>query len=203
MTDQPDKERSAPPPLRPVQVSEAIRQAFEAHNYELLGELGRGGMGVVYLAQHRKLGRRVALKTLTPDRSTKENSIRRFHREAKTFAQIRHPNIANLFEFEDQGAVQFLALEYIEGTDLERERRKRRKWKHEEVAEIIAKLADALDHTHKKGILHRDIKPGNILIERGSGRVVLTDFGLAKGDHDESLTAAGFAVGTPAYMAPE
>ncbi|MCC7392121.1 serine/threonine protein kinase [Candidatus Sumerlaeota bacterium] len=202
MSAQPDKEKSSPS-SKPMQVNEAIRSAFDKHNYELLGEIGRGGMGVVYLGQHRKLGRRVALKTLTPDRSTKENSIRRFHREAKTFAQIRHPNIANLFEFEDQGAVQFLALEYVEGTDLERERRKRRKWKYDEVAEIIAKLSDALDHTHKKGILHRDIKPGNILIEKNTNRVVLTDFGLAKGDQDESLTAAGFAVGTPAYMAPE
>lgn len=203
MTEPQAKDRSAPTFSRQPQVSEQIRAAFDAHHYDLVGELGRGGMGIVYLAQHRKLGRRVALKTLTPDRTTKENSIRRFHREARTFAQIHHPHIASLYEFEDSGPVQFLALEYVEGTDLEKERRRRRKWKHEEVAEVVARVADALDYTHKKGVLHRDIKPGNILIEKGTNRVVLTDFGLAKGDSDESLTAAGFAVGTPAYMAPE
>ena len=191
------------PAMAGSKISDRVRAAFEARNYELIGELGRGGMGVVYLAQHRKLGRRVAIKTLTPDRQTKENSILRFQREARTFAQIRHPHIANLYEFEDSGAVQFLALEYIEGTDLEKERRKNRPWKVEEVAKMIASIADALDHTHKKGILHRDIKPGNILIERGTNRMVLTDFGLAKGEQDDTLTASGFAVGTPAYMAPE
>ncbi|MBI1292930.1 protein kinase [bacterium] len=191
------------PAMAGSKINERVRAAFEARNYELIGELGRGGMGVVYLAQHRKLGRRVAIKTLTPDRQTKENSILRFQREARTFAQIRHPHIANLYEFEDSGPIQFLALEYIEGTDLEKERRKNREWKVEEVAKMIHSIADALDHTHKKGILHRDIKPGNILIERGTNRMVLTDFGLAKGEQDDTLTASGFAVGTPAYMAPE
>jgi serine/threonine protein kinase len=192
-----------PPAMAGSKIQDRVKAAFEARNYELIGELGRGGMGVVYLAQHRKLGRRVAIKTLTPDRQTKENSILRFQREARTFAQIRHPHIANLYEFEDSGPIQFLALEYIEGTDLEKERRKNRVWEVDEVAQMIAALADALDHTHKKGILHRDIKPGNILIERGTNRVVLTDFGLAKGEQDDTLTASGFAVGTPAYMAPE
>ncbi|CAN5194979.1 hypothetical protein BH09SUM1_BH09SUM1_07340 [soil metagenome] len=197
------------PPTRPslatpgAKGQDRVRAAFEARDYELIGELGRGGMGVVYLAQHKKLGRRVAIKTLTPDRQTKENSILRFQREARTFAQIRHPHIANLYEFQDAGPVQFLALEYVEGTDLEKERRKNHRWSCEEVAKMIGNIADALDHTHKKGILHRDIKPGNILIERGTNRVVLTDFGLAKGEQDDTLTASGFAVGTPAYMAPE
>ncbi len=186
-----------------LSMQERIRNALENRDYELIGELGRGGMGVVYLAQHRQLGRRVAIKTLTPDRQTKENSIRRFEREAKTFAQIRHDNIAALYEFQGTGPVQFLALEYIEGTDLERERRKSRRWTPQEVADILEATADALEHTHKKGILHRDIKPGNILIENGTNRVVLTDFGLAKGEQDDTLTASGFAVGTPAYMAPE
>ncbi len=185
------------------QISERVRSVFAQHNYELLKELGRGGMGVVYLAQHKKLGRRVALKTLTPDRQTKESSIARFEREAKSFAAIRHPHIANLFEFQDSGPIQFLALEYIEGTDLERERRRGRKWTPEETAGMMADIADALAHTHEKGILHRDIKPGNILIENKTNRVVLTDFGLAKGQMDDTLTATGFAVGTPAYMAPE
>lgn len=184
-------------------ISDRIKAAFAQRNYELIGELGRGGMGVVYLAQHRKLGRRVALKTLTPERQGKDNSVKRFVREARTFAQIRHPHIANLYEFEDSGPIQFLALEYIEGTDLEKERRRNRKWSYEEVARLISSVADALDHTHKKGILHRDIKPGNILIERNTNRVVLTDFGLAKSEQDDTLTASGFAVGTPAYMAPE
>jgi serine/threonine protein kinase len=191
------------PALAGSKINDRIKAAFEARDYELIGELGRGGMGVVYLAQHRKLGRRVAIKTLTPDRQTKENSILRFQREAKTFAQIRHPHIATLYEFQDSGPVQFLALEYIEGTDLEKERRKNRFYKPDELARMISAISDALDHTHRKGVLHRDIKPGNILIERGTNRVVLTDFGLAKGEQDDTLTASGFAVGTPAYMAPE
>lgn len=184
-------------------MSEQIRQILEDHNYEMLGELGRGGMGVVYLAQHRKLGRRVAIKTLTPERISKDNSMARFVREAQVFAAIHHPHIANLYEFEDQGPIAFLALEYVEGTDLEKERRRGRRWTPQEAAELLLAMADALSHTHEKGILHRDIKPGNILIENKTNRVVLTDFGLAKSESDATLTAAGFAVGTPAYMAPE
>ncbi|MEQ8818801.1 MAG: serine/threonine-protein kinase [Sumerlaeia bacterium] len=184
-------------------VPDRTRAAFAKRNYEIQGELGRGGMGVVYLATHRKLGRKVAIKTLSPERATRENSRQRFEREARTFAQIRHPNIATLFEFEDEGPLQYLALEYIDGYDLESERRRGKKWDLSEAARVIATVAEALDYTHKQGILHRDIKPGNILIERSTNRVVLTDFGLAKGSKDDTLTATGFAVGTPAYMAPE
>ncbi|MDX2176735.1 MAG: serine/threonine-protein kinase [Candidatus Sumerlaeia bacterium] len=180
-----------------------MKRFFRAHNYDLLGELGRGGMGIVYLAQDIKLGRRVALKTLSPERKSKQNSLLRFEREARTFAAIRHPHIANLYEFSDEGDYQFLALEYIEGTDLETERRTRRKYSPLETAIMIRNLADALDHTHGLGIMHRDIKPGNILIEHKTNRVVLTDFGLAKSNNDITLTASGYAVGTPAYMAPE
>lgn len=187
----------------PQRIDPQVRAVFERHNYDVLGELGRGGMGVVYLAQHRKLGRRVAVKTLSPERMAKENSMARFEREAKVFASIRHPHIANLYEFEDEGPLAFLALEYVEGTDLEKERKKGRRWTSEETARILLAMAEALAHTHEKGILHRDIKPGNILIEKGTNRSVLTDFGLAKGQTDDTLTAAGFAVGTPAYMAPE
>lgn len=197
----------APHPVPPMpfgmKVDPRIQQALEQRDYELLSELGRGGMGTVYLALHRKLGRRVAIKVLATDRQQKENSVRRFQREARTFAQIRHPHIANLYEFEDSGSIQFLALEYVEGTDIEKERRRQRNWSIKEVGNLLFSVASALEHTHKKGILHRDIKPGNILIERESGRIVLTDFGLAKGEADESLTATGFAVGTPAYMSPE
>ncbi len=182
---------------------ERLTTLFQKHNYELLGEIGRGGMGVVYLARDMRLDRKVALKTLSPDRASRENSMKRFEREAKTFAQIRHPHIAMLYEFSDEPPIQFLALEYIDGYDLESERRRGKRWDPAEAARVIKLVAEALDYTHNKGILHRDIKPGNILIERATGRVVLTDFGLAKGLKDETLTAVGFAVGTPAYMAPE
>ncbi|MCB2156489.1 serine/threonine protein kinase [bacterium] len=182
---------------------ERVAALFARHHFELLGELGRGGMGIVYLARDTKLGRKVALKTLSPERASRENSLRRFEREARTFAQIRHPHIATLYKFEDEGPLQYLALEYIDGFDLESERRRGKKWAPEEASRIIQTVSEALDYTHSKGILHRDIKPGNILIERRTNRVVLTDFGLAKGRKDETLTASGFAVGTPAYMAPE
>lgn len=191
-------------PLDPEDpASEVIRKYFLSRNYELLGEIGRGGMGIVYLAQDIKLGRRVAIKTLSPERKSKQSSLLRFEREARTFAQIRHPHIANLYEFCDEGEYQYLALEYIEGTDLDTQRRSRRQWTSKDVAEVILRVAEALSYTHSKEILHRDIKPANILIERASGRVVLTDFGLAKGSNDITLTASGYAVGTPAYMAPE
>lgn len=180
-----------------------LKELLEERNYELLGELGRGGMGIVYLARHKKLGRKVALKTLSPDRASKENSLRRFEREARVFAQIRHPHIATLYEFDGDGPIQYLALEYIDGCDLESERRRSRRWSPEEAARIVQTVCTALDYTHRQGVLHRDIKPGNILIEAETNRVVLTDFGLAKSETDETLTAAGFAVGTPAYMAPE
>ena len=200
--DNEDTQRIQPmSPRSPGQ--ERLAALFARHHFELLGELGRGGMGIVYLARDTKLDRKVALKTLAPERASRENSLRRFEREARTFAQIRHPHIATLYKFEDEGPLQYLALEYIDGFDLESERRRGKKWEPEEASRIVQTVSEALDYTHSKGILHRDIKPGNILIERRTNRVVLTDFGLAKGRKDETLTASGFAVGTPAYMAPE
>lgn len=109
-------------------LTERLTELLRKHNYELLGELGRGGMGIVYLAKDIKLDRKVALKTLSPDRASRENSMRRFEREAKTFAQIRHPNIAMLYEFCDEEPLQYLALEYIDGYDLESERRRGKRW---------------------------------------------------------------------------
>ncbi len=201
--DSQKQQRRSPSPGGSSSTSDRLSALFAKRNYELLGELGRGGMGIVYLAKDTKLDRKVALKTLSPERASRENSLRRFEREARTFAQIRHPHIATLYEFEDAGPLQYLALEYIDGYDLESERRRGKKWPQEEAARVIMTVAGALEYTHSKGILHRDIKPGNILIEKGTNRVVLTDFGLAKGRKDETLTASGFAVGTPAYMAPE
>lgn len=186
-----------------VGVSKRIARYFRSRNYEIIDVLGYGGMGVVYLAEQTKLGRMVALKVMSAKHRERESSRTRFAREARLFAQIRHRNIAMLYDYQDEEEPAFMALEYIDGHDLEYELRNCRIWQPREVVNLIIEMANALSHTHELGILHRDIKPGNILIENRTGRFVLTDFGLAKGSDDDTLTGTGYAVGTPAYMAPE
>ena len=170
--------------------------------YEVLGELGRGGMGVVFKARDLRLKRFVAIKTmLTGVYSTQSERVR-FHREAESFAAIEHPSIVLLFEFGDVGGAPYFAMELIEGGTLQ-DRIARTRLTPRESAALISKLAHAIHSVHEKGIIHRDLKPANVLLTR-NGEPKLTDFGLARWvGADDSLTRVGSALGTPSYMSPE
>lgn len=176
--------------------------------YEVLAHIASGGMGEVYKAHDTVLGRAVALKVLPPDRS-EGGRLERFRSEARHAAKLNHPNIVTLYEcgYDEKHEVHFLALEFVEGVDLETHIARRGRLSPDDARRILIQAARALDHAYQHGIVHRDIKPANFLLTKQGGRVVvkLTDLGLALGGNDEDfkVTREGNTVGTVDYMSPE
>lgn len=169
--------------------------------YDVIAELGRGGMGVVYHAYEPTLDRAVALKILSPDLATRPGFVERLHREAVNTARLRHPHIALLYEFGQDEGDAFLAMEYIAGPSL-REMLEAGALPPERALHIVEQIAGALEYAHSMGITHRDVKPSNILIGPND-HAVLIDFGLAQMAEDPLLTGDTALLGTPHYMAPE
>ena len=171
--------------------------------FEVLNEIARGGMGVVYKARHRRLNRVVALKTIRPGLSCSTDVlIRRLRAEAKVVAALDHPNIVPLYEIGEEGGFPYLILKLIPGGDLERHRG-RFSSNPRAAVRLMAKVARTVHYAHKHGVLHRDLKPSNILIDL-DGAPHVTDFGLARCiEIESSLTQTGVILGTPAYMSPE
>ncbi|MHC4957328.1 MAG: serine/threonine protein kinase [Planctomycetota bacterium] len=169
--------------------------------YVLLSELGRGSMGVVYEAFQEGLNRKVALKVLPANITLDEKHVRRFHREAEAVARLNHPNIIQIYENGDIDGTHYFAMEMVDGTDFSAVRCR----DNDEIkvaARLVRDAARALGHAHGVGVIHRDIKPSNLLVDR-QGRVVVSDFGLARVKDSASLTSTDAIVGTPKYMAPE
>ncbi len=175
---------------------------FDLGDYELLDVIGRGGMGVVYLAQQRDLERMVAVKMIRGGMLADEGDVRRFYTEAQSAARLHHPGIVAVYQFGRRAGHHFFSMEYIRGTDLQRKINDGEL--HPAVAaRYVRDVARAIHHAHEKGVLHRDVKPANVLIDEAD-QIHVTDFGLAKHmDSDSSMTHSGAAVGTPHYMAPE
>lgn len=170
--------------------------------FEILGELGAGSYGTVFKARDPELGRTVAIKMLRESRLGGAEELDRFLREARSFAQVKHPGIVTLFEIGHDEGRYYLVEEYVEGITLSR-RMEEGAVAFRESAEILAHTSDALEAAHGRGVIHRDIKPSNILLDR-EGRPHLTDFGLAKVEGEEKpMTQSGEVLGTPAYMSPE
>jgi hypothetical protein len=170
--------------------------------YEILRELGRGGMGVVYLAQQEGLDRAVALKMILHGRHAGADELGRFRAEAQAIARLKHPNIVQVYAIGTHDDLPYFAMEYCGGDSLARTFAERR-LSPREAADLTARLARAVGAAHAAGIVHRDLKPGNVLLS-DDGTPKITDFGLAKqlGD-DSGLTRSGAIIGTPSYMAPE
>ena len=172
--------------------------------YEIIRALGRGGMGMVYLARERALERFVAIKVLRPELAQARQGPERFRREARIAAQLAHPGIVPLHTFGEVGGLWYFVMGYVRGDTLAERLRLGGRLPVAEARRIVAELADALDSAHSHGVIHRDIKPANILLDASSGRAVLADFGIAKvQDGGESLTATGMVLGTPSFMSPE
>jgi tRNA A-37 threonylcarbamoyl transferase component Bud32 len=175
--------------------------------YEIFEAIGQGGMGVVYRAKQRKLERLVALKVLPREAARDPAFAERFHREARTLARLNHPHIVTVYDFGETGGLYYLVMEYVDGADLRRVLEQGR-LSPAEALRIVPVVCDALQFAHANGVVHRDIKPGNILLDR-EGRVKIADFGIAKlagvadGAADITLTRSRQSVGTPHYMAPE
>ena len=172
--------------------------------YEVEGEIGRGGMAVVYRATDTRLRRRVALKVLPPELAFREEVKRRFLREAQMAAMLSHPNIVPIYSVDEASGLVFFAMGLVEGSPLAKLLFEHPRPEIAMVRRVLREVADALHYAHEHGVVHRDIKPDNILVEAASGRAVVTDFGIARAAQAEvRLTATGIAVGTPAYMSPE
>lgn len=193
-------------------VSEGIREQGSSQSkipsrlgrYEIKKELGKGGMGAVYLAIDTVLHREVALKI--PNFNAEEDSeqIARFYREARSMATLRHSNLCAVFDVGEQDGLHYLSMEYIDGQSLEGYLKNGKSHPCRQVAAVIRKIALAMDEAHKLGVVHRDLKPANIMINKKNEPVIM-DFGLARSqnDQDTTLTRVGQVMGTPAYMSPE
>ncbi|MEO7366898.1 MAG: protein kinase [Gemmatimonadaceae bacterium] len=193
-------------PLRPDDTLGAHVATVLAPNYEVDSEIGRGGMGIVYCAMDKRLKRNVAIKLLPPELAFRADIRTRFLREAETAAQLSHPNIVPIYNVEEQQNLVYFIMAYIAGDNLAVRLQEEGAMDPAEVRRILREVAEALAYAHKRNVVHRDIKPDNILLDADSGRAMVTDFGIARAltdKGDSRLTATGMAIGTPAYMSPE
>jgi len=173
-----------------------------AGRYEILELLGQGGMGAVYKARDREVDREVALKVIRPELAGHPDVLRRFKQELILARQVTHKNVIRIFDLGEAEGAKFISMEYIDGRDLKSIRAERGKFQPEEAAEIIEQVCRALDAAHAEGVIHRDLKPQNIMVDK-HGRVAVMDFGIARSRELPGLTQTGVLVGTPEYMSPE
>ena len=172
--------------------------------YLIEAEIGRGGMAAVFRALDLRLHRHVAIKALPPELAFNNDVRTRFLREAQTAAQLSHPNIVPIYTVDERGGIVYFVMGLVEGESLAARLGRQPRLSIDAVRRILGEVADALDYAHACGVVHRDIKPDNILLDRSSGRALVTDFGIARAAAgDARLTLTGVAVGTPAYMSPE
>ncbi len=184
--------------------AEAADELGRLAHYRVLKELGRGGMGCVLLAEDTKLQRNVALKVMLPRFARDVKAKERFLREARAAAKIRHDNVITIHQVDEANGVPFIALEFLEGAPLDKFLKNKGTLALPLAVRIAREMAEGLAAAHKQGLIHRDIKPGNVWLEAPKGRVKILDFGLARAESDDThLTQSGAIVGTPAFMAPE
>lgn len=174
--------------------------------YEIVGVLGQGGMGVVYRGRDARIGRDVAIKTLTEGFSGESEMLKRFYQEAGHTGNLRHPNIVTVYDFGDEAGLPYIVMEFLDGEPLDKLIQDPESLHLRAKLEIMAQVCSALAYAHRMGMIHRDVKPANVIVQR-DGLVKLLDFGIARaGGHqpmDKSMTRTGTLVGTPAYIAPE
>ena len=206
-TEQPDQPAAAVPPAEPGSLPVTDREELEAlraatlGDYDVAGELGRGGMATVYLAHDIALDRKVAIKVMSQALSLGDG-VERFRREAKTAASLSHPNIIPIYAVQRTERLLYFVMKYVDGRSLDSIIKELGSLPIPMVQAILGQTASAFGYAHRRGVVHRDIKPGNILID-DEGWAVVTDFGIAKVSEAEQLTSTGLSVGTPTYMSPE
>ncbi|MFN2226517.1 MAG: protein kinase domain-containing protein, partial [Anaerolineae bacterium] len=170
--------------------------------YEITAKIGEGGMAVVYKGYQQSLNRYVAIKVLRAELAQDKEFVERFRREALSVADLSHPNILHVYDAGFSDGVYYIVMAFVDGGSL-KEMIMRGPLDMDYAISVVAQMADALHHAHQHGLVHRDVKPNNILMTR-DGRPLLTDFGIAKAVHESTgLTRTGTSIGTPEYMAPE
>lgn len=177
-----------------------------APGYAVEAEIGRGGMGIVYRAKDTRLKRTVAVKLLPPELAYRDEIRSRFLREAEMAAQLSHPNIVPIYSVDEKDGCVYFIMAFVDGETLAQRLAVRGRLGIVEARTMLRQVADALTYAHARGVIHRDIKPDNIMLQREDGRAMVTDFGIARAADDTTgtrLTATGVAIGTPAYMSPE
>ncbi|MDR1330546.1 MAG: protein kinase [Tannerella sp.] len=179
-----------------------MKQILNIPNHTIVREIGRGGMGTVYLATDTMLQRQVAVKALKPGTAAQAENMRRFQSEAVTLARLRHPNITMLYNLVRDGSHWCMIMEYVEGETLETMLRSRRTLPVDQALHIGIQTLEGLRHAHGRGVVHRDLKPSNLMLST-EGEVKIMDFGIARIAGHSRLTRVGQAVGTPQYMSPE
>jgi serine/threonine protein kinase/tetratricopeptide (TPR) repeat protein len=172
------------------------------HRYEILALLGQGGMGAVYKARDTELDRLVALKIIRPELTTNPEILKRFKQELILARQVTHRNVIRIFDLGQADGFKFITMEYLEGQDLRAVLREKGKLPPEEAAKIILQICRALEAAHSEGVIHRDLKPQNIMLD-ANGRAYVMDFGIARSAYLPGMTQTGALVGTPEYMSPE
>src|SRR5271163_3632088 len=170
--------------------------------YEIIRLLGQGGMGAVYQAHDKELDRQVAIKVIRSDMASNPEILRRFKQELILARQITHKNVIRIFDLGQAGGIKFITMEYIEGENLQSLLRRKKKLDPAEAANILAQVCRALEAAHNEGVIHRDLKPQNIMVDK-SGRAYVMDFGIARSMLGAGLTQTGALIGTPDYMSPE
>lgn len=187
-------------------MTDLLRASLEtavAGRFTVLRELGRGGMGAVFLAHDLSLDREVAIKVLPPELAVQPALRERFAREAKLAASLSHPNIIHVHSVEERGDLLAIVMAFVDGETLTERIARAGPYDAPDVAKLVQDTAWALGYAHARGIVHRDVKPDNLMIERGTGRALIMDFGIARQERASNLTEAGHSVGTPSYMSPE
>jgi serine/threonine protein kinase len=188
-----------------AELRDHVQRVLTGH-YEVDQEIGRGGMGIVYRAKDARLKRQVAVKLLPPELAFRSEIRSRFLREAETAAQLSHPNIVPIYSVDEREGLVYFIMGYIDGGNLATRLQERGPCDPETARRILGEVADALAYAHARNVVHRDIKPDNILLCVDDGRAMVTDFGIARAvseGADSRLTATGMAIGTPTYMSPE
>jgi tetratricopeptide (TPR) repeat protein/tRNA A-37 threonylcarbamoyl transferase component Bud32 len=194
--------RSTPSPRRSPSGASLTDDTDLNARYHIVRQLGEGGMGEVYLADDRELDREVALKLIRTDLTKHPAIMERFRREIQLATRITHKNVLRVYDLGEANGLKFLSMQYVDGEDLSAVLRREGRLPLPRVIELFRQICEGLAAAHEQGVIHRDLKPQNIMID-GHGRVLITDFGLAKSLEQVSLTEAGKIIGTPHYMSPE